>query len=212
MPFIITIILFFSISLQASQIEYVISEISPHLNEKKISKYAKIIDRYSEYFDVEWEVAVAIFKQESDFIHGEIDAKYRDFGIGQINWTNIKARKLNLAKLLTNEEYAFKITFEMLKELKTKYNTNSRGHWRWFTRYNSYTPSVRRKYFYGRLKSGRDGLKHKLDKIEDLKIEYTKKFKSFSSRTTRSIPNIQRIKPRYESCNRRDWMAQGYSL
>ncbi|MDX1471522.1 MAG: hypothetical protein R3213_08500, partial [Flavobacteriaceae bacterium] len=88
MRYLLTVLLGFLLSIllicpdaKANEISYVINELSPHLSEKKALEYAIIIDKYSKQYDVSWKIIVAILKQESDFIHGEISEDFRDFGI-----------------------------------------------------------------------------------------------------------------------------------
>ena len=178
---ILAISLFSQLSFASEEIANVIKGLSPHLEDKKASEYAIIIEKYSKgvvigqdkkgndiVVKVDWKVVVAICKQESDFVHGEITEDFRDFGICQLNWRTIKHRKVDLGLLLTDVDYAFHETFVLLGELKYKYNTNSRGHYQWFTRYHSYTMKTRRKYWYGRKRSGHDGLRYKFRMIERL--------------------------------------------
>lgn len=151
---------------RTAEIARVIMDLSPHVGEKNAVDYAIIIDKYSTEYDLNWKIVVAILKQESDFVHGEIDERYRDFGIGQINWQNVKAMEIDLGLLLTDVDYALRQTFMILANLKKKYDTGSTGYWAWYTRYHSFTPKMRRKYYWGRKKSGHDGLRYKFERIE----------------------------------------------
>ncbi len=149
-----------------NEIASVIREISPHVGQKTALNYAIIIDKYSKKYEVSWQVVVAIIRQESDFIHGEINKDYRDFGISQFNWKTIRSREVDLGLLLTDEDYAIHETFKLLAELKKKYYTRAKGHWQWFTRFHSYTPLRRKIYWYGNKISGHNGLRYKFKLIE----------------------------------------------
>lgn len=145
------------------EIASVIQGISPHVTEKSARKYAKIIDKYADEYDVDWKVAVAIIKQESDFVPGEINDNYQDFGIGQLNYRNIKKRHIDLVKLLSDQDYAIRQTFMILADIKKAgYNKKAHSYGQYFTKYHSYTLERRKIYWFGERASGSDGLKYKL--------------------------------------------------
>lgn len=145
------------------EIASVIMHISPHVKEENAARYAILIDKYSKEYGVDWKIIVAIIRQESNFVHGEIDDSYRDFGISQFNWRTIKNKQLDLGLLLTDEEYAIKETVKHLAFLKKKYYTGSKGYWVYYTRWNSYNTKVRKRYWYGTTEHKyTNGLRHKL--------------------------------------------------
>ena len=124
-----------------------IESLNPYLDENIAEKCATIIDKYGKEYNVSWKILVIIFTQESNFNIKAINWASRDFGIGQMNYTNIMQRGIDLGLLLTDLDYAILQTVKFLSELKIKYNTNSRGWLRWYTRYHSFTPSFRKKYY-----------------------------------------------------------------
>lgn len=129
------------------EIESVIKHLSPHLTQNEASKYAIIIKKYSEKYDIDWVIPVAIFKQESDFVLNTVNYKTNDIGMGQLNWYwHVKKKRLDLKKLLTDADYAIHETYKILYSLKRRYNTGSTGWRRWFTRYHSFRPSDRKRY------------------------------------------------------------------
>lgn len=167
------------------KIAHVINHVSPHVGLETAEEYAIIIDRYATEYDVSWKVIVAIVRQESNFIHGEINDNYKDFGISQFNWRTIKHKQLDLGLLLTDIDYVFHETVKHLAFLKKRFNTGSKGHWAWYTRWNSYTPSTRRTYWYGtREHKHKNGLKNKFMLIERALKDYERK-KSYESNALR---------------------------
>lgn len=149
-----------------SEIANVIEELAPHVGEKKAIEYAIMIDEYSTEYKIDWKTTVAIIKQESDFIHGEISDDYRDFGISQFNWRTIRHKQLDLGRLLVDAEYAILETVKHLAFLKEKFYTGSKGHWVYYTRWNSYNPKQRRIYWYGTIEHKyKNGLKYKVRMI-----------------------------------------------
>lgn len=129
------------------EIAFVIRELSPHVTEKQSLVYANSIRRYSIQYNIDWKIAVAIFKRESNFTMGAVETRSRDYGLGQINHRNITHRNINKKKLLTDPDYAIHETYKILDELNRKYNTNAKGWRKWYTRYHSFTPVHRQKYY-----------------------------------------------------------------
>lgn len=138
-----------SITDKTGKIAYVINYVSPHVELKTAYQYAIIIEKYSLKYDIDWKVIVAIIRQESNFVHGEIDDSYRDFGISQFNYRTIKSKQLDLGLLLTDIDYALHETVKHLSFLKKKFYTGSKGYWAWYTRWNSYKASTRKRYWTG---------------------------------------------------------------
>ena len=171
-----------------STIASIIVKFNPYLDTKIADKYGIIIDKYSREYGVSWKIVIAIFRQESNFDHKAINWKSRDFGMGQLNFMTIRRRKVDLGALLTDSDYAIKQTFLILKELKERYNTGARGWYRWFTRYNSFTPHFRRKY--------NKNLERHLTKIEgfldEQREEDRKRTGSDSGAERRDISGLQK--------------------
>jgi len=131
------------VTANANKISNVINAIAPHIDKKLSEEYGIIIDKYSQQYDINWKIVVAIFKQESDFDIKAVNYRSRDFGIGQIHYRNIIRLEINLGKLLTDADYAIHQTFLFLKTIKLRYYHKEIG---WYSRYNSGTPPIRKKY------------------------------------------------------------------
>jgi len=147
--FILLLSLLLPLSVGASQtdIATAIRALNPSLPQPEITSYSGIINEYSQEYGVEWEIAVAIFKQESNFDLKAVNYLSRDFGIGQMHYKTIQARKLDLGLLLTDDNYAIGETFKLLSELKAKYDKiDKRKGRKWYTRYHSFTHSYRGEY------------------------------------------------------------------
>lgn len=124
-----------------------ITTLTPGVSRDTAQAYTSSIVKYSKQYKVDWRVSVAIFKQESNFDHRVVNWKSHDYGIGQMNAKTIQSRDIDLGQLLTDHDYAIEQTFRMLKELQDKYGKiDSRKDLRWFTRYHSFTPSIRAIY------------------------------------------------------------------
>lgn len=145
---ILTFLLLISGSLMAdaATISKVIASFNPHLNRKTVDNYGKIIHSYSVKYDIDWKIVCAIFRQESNFDIVAVNYETRDFGIGQMNYANIKATKMNIGKLLTDADYAIHQTFLMLKDLKKHKAKDLKKNQNWYTRYHTARPSLRAKY------------------------------------------------------------------
>lgn len=142
-------------------IEFAIKRLNPSLDHNLASTYAESIRRYSVEYGVEWQVAVVIFKQESNFDYKAVNWKTRDFGLGQLHYKTIEANQVDLGQLLSDPDYAVGQTFKILGELKRKYGKiDHRNGRRWYTRYHSFTPSHRTKY--------RELLAKHMQTVEDL--------------------------------------------
>lgn len=125
----------------------VMTTLTPSLSKQDADMYSRSIVKYSKQYGVDWRVSVAIFKQESNFNHKSINWKSHDYGIGQMNAKTIQNRDIDLGALMTDHDYAIEQTFQMLKELQDKYGKiDSKNDLRWFTRYHSFTPSIRKNY------------------------------------------------------------------
>lgn len=130
-----------------NQVCKVMTSLTPSISRSQARAYSRSIVKYSKQYGVDWRVSIAIFKQESNFNHKSINWKSHDYGIGQMNYKTIQARNIELGMLLSDHDYAIEQTFQMLKELQDKYGKiDSKGDLRWFTRYHSFTPSVRKVY------------------------------------------------------------------
>ena len=124
----------------------------PHMDNKKAMKLSNIIYKMADKYEVDAHILTAIFAQESGY---KVDAKNCrtgldaealkrgemkevkvcfDFGIGQINWKNLKRRDVDVAKILSDKHYAVEIAAEMLAEFKDSYAKWDDDYW---TRYNS---------------------------------------------------------------------------
>ena len=121
----------------------VINTIAPHIEKKLSQEYGIIINKYSQQFDIDWKIVVAIFKQESDFDIKAVNFRTRDFGIGQFNYRNIVFFEIDLGKLLTDADYAILQTYKLLYDLKKRHYHKEIG---WYNRYHSGTPALRHKY------------------------------------------------------------------
>jgi hypothetical protein len=175
-------------AVETDEIASVIGGLHPNLYAKDVQLYAKIIQDYSEEYDIDWKIPVAIFSQESSFNYQAVNWESNDYGIGQMNRFNIVRRKLKLGLLLTDVDYAIHESFKLLYETKTKYNTGARGHWQWFTRYHSYTPS-RRKIYYKYLDA-------KFKKIKRILNEYEKSEETFQDYDRRKSSYLEEFKRR----------------
>lgn len=124
---------------------------------KNIKDMASSIHKYSKIYEIDYKIILAIFKVESNFNYKAINYASADFGIGQINLTNIKYYKIDLGLLLTNIDYAIKQTFIMLGVTKKSYKKKDGDKLPWFARYHSYTKK-RRIIYYALLKVHLDAL------------------------------------------------------
>jgi hypothetical protein len=124
-----------------------IKRLTPSLADETATEYSQTIADLSVKYNVEWKIAVVIFKQESNFDVKAVNYESRDFGIGQMNYRTILDRKIDLGLLLTDSDYAMEETFRLLSEIKTKYGKLDKKRGRqWFTRYHSYVTSNREEY------------------------------------------------------------------
>ncbi len=130
------------------QIASTIQHLSPHLEYATAKKYAIIIDKYSRKYDINWRIPVVIFRQESNFRINEVNYKTDDFGIGQLNYYwHIKKKEIDLKRLFNEPDYAIHETYKILYNLKSKYRTGAKGWYQWYTRYNSFRPRYRKRYY-----------------------------------------------------------------
>lgn len=166
----------------------VITTLSPHVSKAQATEYAAAMSKYSEQYDVDWRVAAAIFKQESDFKMGEVNETYRDFGMGQINYRNIKVLNLDLARLLTDVDYTIHQTYRILHDLKQRYNHGYTGYKQWFTRYHSFTLEFRKLYWHGTKKTGTDGLAYKLEVIDKVLKKYERSAQNRNAQSSGAQP------------------------
>lgn len=129
-----------------------IKKVKPKMNNKKAMDLSNHIYRTSRKYDVNERILTAIFAQESGYDISAMNCKTGlerealskgemkevevcfDFGIGQINWKNIKNRKLNIVKILNNYEYSIDIAGKILYEFKIKFKKWDESYW---TRYNA---------------------------------------------------------------------------
>lgn len=134
------------------------------LNEKLSNPYLKqlsaTIEKHSKTYKVPWKVIVAILKVESNFDMKAVNYPSRDFGISQINAINMKYYKIDLGKQMTDLDYAIENTCKILSNLRKKYDTDSKYHFQWFTRYHSFSMH-RRVIYYGLLKPHLKALEYK---------------------------------------------------
>lgn len=131
------------------EITSTIQQLSPHIDNNTARLYGIIIEKYSLEYGIDWRIAVAIFQQESSFRLDAVNYKSADFGIGQLSWKwHIKPKELDLQRLLNDPDYAIHQTFKILANLKQSYNTGSKGWLVWYTRYHSFTPKIRKRYYY----------------------------------------------------------------
>lgn len=99
---------------------------------------------YSTKHDVELKIVLAIFMQESSMRVSAINSKSSDYGIGQINRSNIQRLGLDKHKLLHDAAYSIEQSILILKALKQRYAAKEPTNW--WTRYHSFKPSHRTKY------------------------------------------------------------------
>lgn len=130
------------------QIASTIQDLSPHIDRQTAKKYAIIIDKYSRKYKINWRIPVAIFRQESNFRINEVNYKTDDFGIGQLNYYwHIKKKEIDLKRLFNEPDYAIHETYKILYNLKKKYHTGAKGWYQWYTRYHSFRPNRRKRYY-----------------------------------------------------------------
>lgn len=93
-----------------------IAQVAPHLSALKVKRYAKIIDRETKKHGLDPRIVVAIIRQESGFrqvstkrltidrLHGFVE-EWFDIGITQINLGTALSYKLDIERLLVDDEY-----------------------------------------------------------------------------------------------------------
>lgn len=129
------------------EIKAMMQRVSPDLADQVAIPLARAIHSNSKKYKISAKVAVAIFKQESNFKLDAVNYVSKDFGLGQINYRSILERKINLGKLLTNQEYAVEQTFAILADLKSRYaKIDYKNGRKWWTRYHSRTPALGQAY------------------------------------------------------------------
>jgi len=168
MRFITLFITIFSIiyfnyitNLNAYNIKYInvhnsIVKLQPNIDKTFVKKITHDILKYSKQYNLDPHLLIAIINQESKF---NMDAKNcstgfnnknkkvkvcHDFGLIQLNHTNITNMDINIKKLMTNSSYAINIMAKILFDLKKSYSKKEpQTFW---TRYNTNTSYKR--YFY----------------------------------------------------------------
>lgn len=121
--------------------------LNPDLDQGTVDRYVRSIKDHSKRYEVDWKIAVAIFKQESNFNVKAVNWKTRDFGIGQLHYKTIENMQVDLGQLLSDHDYAIEQTFKILRELRVKYDKiDNRNGQRWYTRYHSFNTTHRNDY------------------------------------------------------------------
>jgi hypothetical protein len=171
-------------SASAGVITNSIKELTPSIEAEEARKLAVVIESAANKHSVDWRVLVAILKQESNFNLEAVNYETRDYGIGQINYRNIKRLEISLAKLLTDLEYAVETTAKFIAENCNKYGKldYSTGR-KCYTRYHSFTPSQRDKYALL--------LKGHLNVIE--KVVQNERRKQYNTATSKGNPSKSSI-------------------
>jgi len=134
-------------SLADEKIANVIKKLTPSISDDMATTIANNIQDMSTKYSIDWKIFVAIFKQESNFNIRAINYKSRDFGLGQLHYTTIESRNVELGRLLTDSAYAIEETAKILAQLRQTYDKIDKKQGRtWYTRYHSFIPSHREKY------------------------------------------------------------------
>jgi hypothetical protein len=124
-----------------------ILRLNPRVNKTFAKKVSREINKYSKRYGLDPYLMVAIITQESRFNMGaknctvglngrqEEDRICYDFGLIQLNYTNIKNMEIDLDRLMIDSNYAVEIMAKMIHDNKRRYGKKeSRTYW---TRYNA---------------------------------------------------------------------------
>lgn len=127
----------------------------PIIDKRHAMKISNIIHKYSRYYQVPAKIYTAILMQESGYnlkaknCTTGLDDAYKpatvcfDFGMSQINFHTAKYNKFDIPRLTKDLTYSIKSGIIVLKHFKSRYGTKEK---KWWSRYNTGTPSLRRVY------------------------------------------------------------------
>jgi hypothetical protein len=126
--------------------------LNPRVGEKQARRLGKLIDYWSDHYDVDPELMVALIRIESNFQSGLKacwPAPWKgegqttcDHGLAQINQTWIDKWMLDPEKLVKDDSYNIYVQARILAWIKRYY-----GHEQnWYGRYHSATPSKKALY------------------------------------------------------------------
>lgn len=139
------------LSFKEREIIHVINTIQPHIDKKL--KYALVekLETFPE--NMEWEMFLSILFQESSLNvdparNGRRCSKHLktclDYGIGQVSYKYWgKKLKINRRKALKDPKYSISLSFQVYYSYFKRYSKKDK---KWFTRYHSGTPSLRKDY------------------------------------------------------------------
>ena len=98
-----------------------VNHLQPALTSAEALRVAGAISQASETCVVSWEVLLAMGFVESGLRVGRMNTVTKDYGLFQINATNIRALHLDRARLLLDETYGAQAACTVLKTHKAKY-------------------------------------------------------------------------------------------
>ncbi len=125
---------------------------SPKINNKKAMDLSNVIYKVTKKYDISSNILTAIFAQESAYNIGAENCMTGleksalkegkmvettvcfDFGIGQINWKNVKNRKWDIVRLMSDYDYSVESAAIVLSEFKNRFKKWDETYW---TRYNA---------------------------------------------------------------------------
>lgn len=131
---------------EVSVIKSIINRLNPSLSSKFTNRLAISVQKATSTHKICPRIYLAILMQESAFNMKAVGCATRgcvDFGISQINIATIAHYSLQQTRLMTDLDYAVVAGARILSDIKIKYSKSDKT---WWSRYNSYKPTHRRKY------------------------------------------------------------------
>lgn len=110
----------------------IINTTAPELSPETVIKLLYLVNKNAIVYNIPADLFVSIMAQESKFKVSAINKKTGDRGIMQINPVNIKKKKMDKRRLVTDVAYSVQRGAEILSWFRQKYPDEKD----WFVRYN----------------------------------------------------------------------------
>lgn len=128
-----------------------IVDLKPSINKRYAARLGRLMARWSDQYELDPELMVAIVKVESNFVPAVMACWQSprpgeeftcDHGLGQINDIWVKQWNLDVMKLVHDESYNLGVVARLLAQLKQQFGDEPD----WFGRYHSNKPARKAGY------------------------------------------------------------------